>query len=72
MQTSDIFIERLNELLDKKSLNAVAKEIGICQPTLYRYMKGERSPNIVALAKIANYFDVSTDWLLGLKKYEEE
>ncbi len=72
MQTIDIFIERLNELLVGKSINAVAKEMGICQPTLHRYLKGERIPNIVALTKIANYFNTSTDWLLGLKKYEEE
>lgn len=72
MQTVDIFIERLNELLLGKSINAVAKDMGICQPTLYRYLKGERIPNIIALAKIADYFHTSADWLLGLKKYEDE
>lgn len=78
MLANEIFVERLNELVKEKceqsrtSLNAIAKEIGIHQPTLFRYLKGEREPGIVNLAKIAKYFNESTDWLLGLKGYEEK
>ena len=77
METNEIFIERLKELVDDKmanskmSFNAIAKEIGINQPTLFRYLKGEREPGIVNLAKIAKYFNESADWLLGLKSYEK-
>ena len=77
METNEIFVERLKELIKDKtdsgmSLNAIAKEIGINQPTLFRYLKGEREPGIVNLAKIAKYFNESADWLLGLKSYEEK
>ena len=77
METNEIFVERLKELIKEKtdsgiSLNAIAKEIGINQPTLFRYKNGEREPGIVNLAKIAKYFNESTDWLLGLKGYEEK
>lgn len=78
MTACEIFIERLNELINDRcaaahtNLNAISKEIGINQPTLFRYLKGEREPGIENLAKISNYFGVSADWLLGLKQYEEE
>jgi len=77
MQANETFIIRLNELVEEmhkitgKSKNAMAKEMGINQPTLFRYLNGEREPGINNLAKIAEYFGVSSDWLLGLKSYEK-
>lgn len=33
---------------------------------LHKYEKDKREPNIEILSKLAKYFNVSTDWLLGL------
>lgn len=37
------------------SLNATAKEIGIVQPVLYRFVNGETVPNYINLNKIFKY-----------------
>lgn len=47
-----------------KSPSAVAIEIGIAKPTVNRWKHGSR-PTDATLGKIARYFGVSTDELLG-------
>lgn len=34
---------------------------------LSRYENGEREPDIETLAKLADFYEVSVDWLLGTK-----
>ena len=41
-----------------------AKLLGIAYSTYAKYESGERNPDINMLAKIADLFDVSTDYLL--------
>ena len=78
METKTIFVERLQELVKiqckekRATVNKIAHDMGMNQPTLHRYLSGEREPNISSLALIARYFNVSADWLLGLKEYEQE
>lgn len=48
-----------------KTQKEVAEEIGIGQGTYKNYETGAREPNGETLVAIANYFDVSTDYLLG-------
>lgn len=48
-----------------KTQKEVAKGIGIGQGTYKNYETGAREPNGETLVAIANYFDVSTDYLLG-------
>tara|TARA_B110000259_G_C13946742_1_gene375049 strand:+ start:537 stop:740 length:204 start_codon:yes stop_codon:yes gene_type:complete len=39
---------------------------GVPQPTIHRFMNGKtKSPNYEVARKIANYFDVSVDYLHG-------
>ena len=38
---------------------------GIGQSSVVRYEKGEASPSLELLVKIADYFDVSLDYILG-------
>jgi len=42
--------------------------LGVSDPTINRYEKGQRQPNTTMLCKIADYFCVSVDYLLGRKE----
>lgn len=66
---SEKFSERLKELLRGKSINSVAKEIGIPQQTLSRYVHCQREIGIENLCKIANYFHEDLDYLTGRKDF---
>ena len=63
-----VFADRLSDLISEsgKTLRQIASEIGVSYPTLSTYQNGTQKANIEALAKIANYFNVSADYLLGL------
>ena len=43
----------------------VADAIGVTRQAVGYYLKGSAQPDIVTLEKIADYFEVSTDYLLG-------
>ena len=62
------FSKRLVLLRKAKGLSQrqVAGHLEISQPLLSHYEKGVREPNFAFLAQVANYYDVSTDYLLGL------
>lgn len=57
--------ERIKFLADKqkKSLNTVEEELGYGRNVLYRLKN--TSPSTERLQELANYFGVSTDYLLG-------
>lgn len=61
------FSKRLRELLGEKSVSQVAKEIGIPQQTLSRYLLCQREIGLENLCKIADYFDEDLDYLTGRK-----
>jgi Helix-turn-helix. len=58
--------ERIKELADKRkiSLQKVAVDLGFGENYIYN-LKGAKSPAADKLALIADYFDVSVDYLLG-------
>jgi transcriptional regulator with XRE-family HTH domain len=58
--------ERIKKLADKqgKSLNRVEEELGLSKNVLYR-MKSSDNPTKERLEILADYFDVSVDYLLG-------
>ena len=64
---------KLRELREQKGVTQkeVADAIG-CTATVYsRYERGEREPDISTLCSLADYFEVSTDTLIGyIKKYK--
>ena len=65
---NDTLKSRFRELVDAQGISKTqcAKEIGISYKTfsnLYHYGKGRK---LIALILIANYFNVSSDYLLGL------
>ena len=65
------FPQRLKELREEKglSIKTLAKELGVSDIAIGRWEKGLRTPNIDTLILVANYFNVSADYLLGLKDY---
>lgn len=64
----DIFGERLAALRNKKGLtqSELADNMGIQRVTIAKYETGQRAPSIDHLINFAEYFQVSTDYLLGL------
>jgi len=52
-----------------KLQNDIAKDLGISPASLSRYMVGDHLPGIKLLVKIAQYFDVTTDYMLGQSSY---
>ncbi len=68
MEKNTDFCERLKQVVDTsgKYQYTIATEIGIDSVTLSRYINGTRVPDILYVAKLANYFRVSADWLIGI------
>ena len=59
---------RLKELREQRRLNqeALAQKLNVSQSTISAYEIGERVPDLETLIAIANFFDVSLDYLAGL------
>lgn len=50
----------------------VAEAIGVTEPAMNHYINGRREPDIKTLIKLADYFDVSIDYLVGRDVPEEK
>nr|DAG38423.1 MAG TPA: hypothetical protein [Caudoviricetes sp.] len=63
----NILGRRLNELRLSKSLKIkdIALEIGLSPMAYNHYEWGDREPSIDVLNKLCDYFDVSSDYLIG-------
>ena len=61
---------KLNELRRSKGENQqdTADFLGVSRVTYTRYENGSREPDFDTISKLANYFGVSTDYLLGMDK----
>lgn len=64
---------QLKELRKSKGISQVklAMELNTSQNTISRYETGEREPGINELIRIADYFNVSVDYLLGRTNKEK-
>ncbi len=64
---NDVFPTRLRELIEKNdtTITAVAKKLGISRQAVSQYTMGQGQPNADKLVQIAEYFEVSCDWLVG-------
>lgn len=56
-----VFLKESKKLLQKD----IAKGIGLSLRTYQRYEYGEREPTSSVLIALADYFDVSLDYLVG-------
>ncbi|MCL2370573.1 MAG: helix-turn-helix domain-containing protein [Firmicutes bacterium] len=61
-------VQRVTKLFDesKKSDYLLEKEIGLKQKSISNWRRGLANPATDSIAKIAKYFDVSADYILGL------
>lgn len=66
-------IKRIKELIEENQINQkeLADRIGMSEVTISRYMTGERKPSLDAIILIANYFDVSLDYLVGVSNVKK-
>lgn len=60
-------MENLKNLRKEKNLTLeqLAQKLNLSRQVLSRYERGEREADYAVLKKIANFFDVSIDYLLG-------
>lgn len=65
----ETFCQRLKllRLLNNMQQKDVAKSLGIKPSTYGMYERGEREPSLYTLYQIADFFNVSADYLLGLE-----
>ncbi|SDJ01068.1 helix-turn-helix domain-containing protein [Natribacillus halophilus] len=61
------FGDRIAHLRNKGNLTqtALSEKIGITRASLSHYEKNRREPDYDTLKKLANYFEISTDYILG-------
>lgn len=64
-----IIIDRIKELLKSEGLNQskLANSIHVNQSTVCNWLNGKKEPSIESLWKLADFFDVSVDYLIGRK-----
>jgi transcriptional regulator with XRE-family HTH domain len=58
---------KIKELRESRGIlqTELASYLGIARNTLSQYETGKRSPDLDTLQKIADFFDVSIDFILG-------
>lgn len=63
----EIFSDRLKDLMDARKLNIkdMSREINIPRSTINSWTLKKRSPRIDYLNILADFFGVTTDYLLG-------
>lgn len=63
--------KRLKELRESKGLTQkqVAQLLNLHSVTYLHYEKSQREPPLQVLAEMAKFFEVSTDFLLGLSEF---
>ena len=66
-----VFGERLKQLRTDKNIgqNLLAKELGFINASISYWETGKQLPSIEVVYKLAVYFQVSADYLLGLKDF---
>lgn len=62
------FRERLQRLREKKRISrkVLSELCGLNSDAIRRYERGEAEPTLHSLVAIAEYFEVSVDYLIGL------
>ena len=65
-----ILTERLSYLMkiEKLSQSELARKIDISQSAVCNWLNGKKEPSIESLWRLADYFDVTVDYLIGREK----
>ncbi len=67
----EIFTRRFNDLIKENGITKaeLAKALDTSKALITIWTQGKSLPSIIYLVKIADYFNVSADYLLGRKDY---
>ncbi len=67
VEQKEVFYMKIKELRQKINLsqNEMARRLGMPQTTLFNYEAGKNEPSIETLIKLADFFNVSIDELVG-------
>ena len=67
---NNFFGEKLKELRTEKGLSQrkLGEILGVCNQAVSFWETGSREPDLDTIIKIADFFDVSVDFLLGRKE----
>lgn len=59
--------KRLKELMDEAEIKtpALAKKLNVEPSVISKFLRAERMPSVNTLVKLADYFNCTTDYLLG-------
>jgi transcriptional regulator with XRE-family HTH domain len=62
------FAERLKELREEKNLSMreLSKKVGYTHNVIGKWESGKTFPTLPAITTLANFFGVSSDYLIGL------
>lgn len=73
MSTLSIFAARFKELRESAGLKQaeIGEKLGVSRGAISFYENCDRTPDIEFAVKVATFFNVSTDWLLGLSEYKD-
>jgi transcriptional regulator with XRE-family HTH domain len=63
-------VEKIQDLMKNSGINAkqLTAELGLSSSSITDWKKGKGKPSAETIIKIASYFDVSADYLLGIKR----
>lgn len=66
-----LFPQRLQQLRERRQISRkiMSELCGLSKNMIARYERGETEPAGSTVAQIAEFFNVSTDYLLGEKKF---
>ena len=69
-----VFSARLQDLLvySVKTYSQLAEETALKRKSVYNWLKGVTYPTAESLLVLANYFQVSADYIIGLNDVEED
>lgn len=67
MNYMEIFAKNLKLLIGDRTISAFARQVGIPQQTISRYLLCQREITLENLCKIADFFDEDIDTLIGRK-----
>ena len=64
------FYKRIKDLREEKNLSQteLAKLTGISQSAITKWENRQREPSLDGIIRLAKFFDVSSDYLLGLEE----
>ena len=67
------FNERLQDLISENltTISQVSAELGCGEPTISRYATGRALPCLSMAVRLADYFGVTLDYLLGITEESE-